>query len=796
MRWTSPVLAGVAMALALLPKSAVVAGTPTYSTGSVSYSHDPDDGAANPAPFGKTVLSVPGTMPGTFQINNTFTNGANSSSAAGKMARFASTSQAGFDLGTGTGISQSDPGNVYNGSAALTIKFDLTFDIGTGANAFGPNVTGYGAFAVAGTLGGFGSATFNATINYTNFSKGTNWRTQAVFSQTFTNGGAGSVPFSMNFANNKYLNSPGNSISNDRLRIWGTVAFTAHNLGGPTDLTPLYCEFSGAPPTGSWAGANGGSWHDELNWIDPDGGSSVENPRIANGIGQRARFRQLPSALPILTIDIQDVATTVQSLDISAATSHVFTGGVPFRFDATTGNALLFVTPTYGDGAHSMNAGVQLNDDLDIDVRTVNPFTFNGLIGGTQALNSIGSGTTVLASGAPNAYTGGTNIVDGYINANTNGSLGSGPVVATGGQLNWNHPQATSQIIQTGPNGQVNYGFNPLPVHISQVADLGCVQGSGDEFQAMTVGGNLLLSPGAVIGHETFDTNPAVNNPVGLGVAPQYNFGICTDFVSAGVSFIAGSASGSVWKGFGADRGVRTFGDGSTSVLTIAGTGELVALNHGRLNLAANLASSGPAQLIKRGNGAAAINFASNSFAGTVVVEGGDLVVNGVMHSVTSTQVQSGASLGGHGSVSGDTTVNGGGSVSPGDSDIGTIHMENLTMLTGSHLAFDLSLPGVIGGETNDLIILSGTANLAGVLLDINALDGFGEGPGNYTLLTFTGTYLGAAPAIGNAPGDFAYTVTVLQDLAGGSVILGVPEPGAVLAISALAGAMLRRRRT
>ena len=134
--------------------------------------------------------------------------------------------------------------------------------------------------------------------------------------------------------------------------------------------------------------------------------------------------------------------------------------------------------------------------------------------------------------------------------------------------------------------GRSTWASRPILTERFEVADLGAISGSAKELVALTngVATNLQLATGAMIAHETFDTNPAVNNPGGIAGPPPYIFGIAADIPTDATPHVitVGSGSPGPWKGFGGDRSDRQFGTDPTTTddrVQVMGQAELVSLH-------------------------------------------------------------------------------------------------------------------------------------------------------------------------------------------------------------------------
>ncbi|TWS93424.1 autotransporter domain-containing protein, partial [Reyranella sp. CPCC 100927] len=123
----------------------------------------------------------------------------------------------------------------------------------------------------------------------------------------------------------------------------------------------------------------------------------------------------------------------------------------------------------------------------------------------------------------------------------------------------------------------------------------------------------------------------------------------------------------------------------------------------------------------------------SSAFTGTTTVSGGTLRVDGTLGGTVN--VTTGGTLGGTGTITGPVTV--GGTLSAGASP-GTLTVGTLTLNAGSTSRFELSSPGVVGGTTNDLVVVTGNLTLGG------ALDAQVAAGGYYRLFNYGGTLSGA----------------------------------------------------
>lgn len=144
----------------------------------------------------------------------------------------------------------------------------------------------------------------------------------------------------------------------------------------------------------------------------------------------------------------------------------------------------------------------------------------------------------------------------------------------------------------------------------------------------------------------------------------------------------------------------------------------------------------------------------NNAYTGTTQITSGILAINGDQSTATGdTLVNATATLSGTGTLGGNTVIQSGGTLTPGDvtSHVGILSMaQNLTLASGSSQNFYLGQTNVAGGAYNSLVAVQGdltlggtlsiTPNTAGPNVNNNSLD-----PGLYRLYTYGGTLSGAA---------------------------------------------------
>ncbi len=271
-----------------------------------------------------------------------------------------------------------------------------------------------------------------------------------------------------------------------------------------------------------------------------------------------------------------------------------------------------------------------------------------------------------------------------------------------------------------------------------------------------------------------------------------------------------GGTTGSDWEvGIAADwvnndnaGAANTYADGNTVLFDLTGN------NGSTINLVGSLQPGAvtvysPSDYIFGGSGSLTGNMAltkvgagtltltaNHSFTGNTVVWDGALLVNGDLQQSPVTvwggtwggalaAGRTGGRIGGNGRFSHAVSVLYRGAVTPGGGMNSTGNLTfgaGLTMGDGSTLALDLSDDPTGLTKANDHIAITGNFTLSGnVSLVINALN-TQLAPGNYSLVTYTGSLLGNLSNITvTAPDGTPYTLLAN----GGALILSVASPRA-----------------
>lgn len=804
-------------------------GGVTFTSGTAKWTFDADTNGGDQQKSINLTPPASGSMPAppTFQLNQKYTSGTGSATAFGSIGYVVNPTTATFTLAPGTGVQQNDPNNLYTGDSLVRIDFDGFFS--PTAPSFGPPAAGYVSVAVGGIVGTGGHSQFTGQVDFLNGSTNVALRPSVKFDKLFSTAGS----FAQTFTSSSLL-APSSVPVGTKIRVKGFFTFRASNAITPSSILPLDVEFGGAPPTATWYSTDSTSWSSPANWAAP-AGSVIDDPdqtipTVPNGAGQRARIVSIGGTVPHISLD-QNIV--LGAIDINAAGTFTLSssGSSTHSLNLRTGGgseapATFHARNINGDSNQSINVPVSFEDGLQIltegtyqgpgSIKPAADVSFNNTIDGSgnAKLTKTGRGTARL--NAANRYTGGTVVSGGRLEANVAGSLGSGDVLADAGLLAYNavHAVEAGATILADNGGQIDLGVTPAVNERFNVGSYGIISGNNAELTALNVrdGGNLQLSAGATIAHETFDFGFNEGNPQGLAAAgAQYIFGIAGDFDSSvgGRRIInIGSESGTPWRGFGSDRLDRYFGTdprGDHEQILVAGAAELRALDETLILNGQLISITGTTTLTKTGAGAVQINNIDNNFRAPINVHEGSLYVNGLIHGVTQLTVESDTRLGGNGSIQGAVAMKGNATLAPGDNSlaghIGTLLVGDLHLGDQSNLEFELNEPGVVGDKINDLLIVSGDLTLGGIL---NIFDAGGFGIGTYELLQYRGDLTDNGLEFGYVPDDgLTYKLEIVPiagivETGGGSLMLTVvPEPTGIAAtLGAIAlGSLTRRRR-
>ncbi|MDF1740369.1 MAG: autotransporter domain-containing protein [Verrucomicrobiales bacterium] len=275
--------------------------------------------------------------------------------------------------------------------------------------------------------------------------------------------------------------------------------------------------------------------------------------------------------------------------------------------------------------------------------------------------------------------------------------------------------------------------------------------GSGVSSGAVAEGGDGGFGAGggtgAILGNSGFGASDATAAQGGGGAG----FGGAVFVRDGGTLIISGNSNltgGSVFGGAGGGGTGTALGTGiflqNTGVTFDIAAGQTATVADVIADSVGNAADAG--SLTKQGAGVLNLS-GDNVYTGNTLVNGGTLLINGT--TIQSTfAANSGGILGGAGTA-GMTTINSGGSVSPGSSagNIGTLTVAgNFTQESGSTYATNIAPDG-----TSDRILVNGTANINGGTVDVRSggQEGF-QRDQRFTILTATGGVVGVYDSITN----------------------------------------------
>jgi fibronectin-binding autotransporter adhesin len=381
----------------------------------------------------------------------------------------------------------------------------------------------------------------------------------------------------------------------------------------------------------------------------------------------------------------------------------------------------------------SLPGNVTLGDPSAIlDFDRSNAYTYAGSISGSGSVEQTGYGVTTLTG--KNSYSGGTTVTNGVLAFTSVGALGTGPVTVFGGLFSAFGPELL---------GSGNLTLNNL-VSVTDPLSTPVI--------SATKGSTLVLNHLEIDGQSVgFGAGGGGTGTVVIGPGTTLSSNYCTIFVTGGTLQNGG--------GLGALASHSSFVLSSGATLALKDMSITLGLaGSGSVNLGTNSATvltldgpefggtiSGAGHVNANGNG---YFLNANTYSGgTTVTQNATLVTYNTSGSATGTgpvTIDDGGVIGGHGTVSGEMTLNGGAIVEPGVNSLGLagtrFHGSSLLWNGGGTLKFQI-------GSTSDELLLSGslTKGTTGAF-DLDILDA-GISPGTYTLVTFASTTF--------APADF-----------------------------------------
>jgi len=368
---------------------------------------------------------------------------------------------------------------------------------------------------------------------------------------------------------------------------------------------------------------------------------------------------------------------------VSASTVGIGLGGTGEWTTGTSGNGTLGgLLAGLGGQAGST---VTYSGAVAIALSTTGTQTYAGIanVTGSSSTGITKSGTGTLDLSGTNTYTGATTVINGTLNLT--GAFGATVLNVNTG--------ATLFFGSTATRGSAGINLN---------------------------GGKILMG----------SATPA--NFTGT-ILPGTGSFISSDSTTARTFTNRINFNGNFTLGDTINNGKLTFSDISGASGTGSGQRTVTVLSDVEFTMPMN-GTNGP---IKEGAGTLTFSGA-NTFAGTTVVSNGRLLVNNTTGSGTGTSmvsVSSGATLGGTGTIDGNTTIAASGKLE-----------FNLSTAVGSHDKLDLAATRTLtfSGASTLTITSSGGAT-----------------PGTYTLVTAPGGITGSAPATLILPAGWAATTSI-----------------------------------
>ena len=430
--------------------------------------------------------------------------------------------------------------------------------------------------------------------------------------------------------------------------------------------------------------------------------STAGSATITNSIGGQLNFRNNSTAGNATIINSGGPDEGVVFIDNSTGGNAAITNnsGAFTDFSFSTGPAgdnKLTVGSIAGAGLFQLGA-----NELTVGSNNLST-NVSGVIAGSGSLVKVGTGTLTL-SGA-NFYGGGTTFIGGTVSVGADANLG-----AAAGALTFNG--GTLQITGTTYNSTlrtINWG---------------------------AAGGGFDIADAA----NTFTINQALTGTGSLSKTGAGTLVLTADNTYTGVTTIG--------------AGALQLGNGGTSG-SIAGdvvNNGTFAINRSDTFTFGNLIS-GTGGFVQAGTGTTVLT-GNNGYTGPTTVAAGTLRVSGSIAGSSGVTVNAGATLGGTGIVTGSvasTTINTGGTLSPGDNALGDLSIEgNLLFQNGAFYAVQVSPTNASSTLVTGSATVAGTlaANDLGGTYTVNrifpVISSTGALTGTFSSLTSAGSFTGA----------------------------------------------------
>ncbi len=542
---------------------------------------------------------------------------------------------------------------------------------------------------------------------------------------------------------------------------------------------------SAAANNSGWSGGltiNGGKvrFQDALNL-------GTGNINIAGGVLESRNGGNLSLALGSSANQLR-ITGGVSGFSAQSATTTTFATGTSVSWGSTNFNPTEFVlqaATANTNSAATFTSNINLNG-ADRTIRSDQPgsltsggvATFSGSITGTGGIIKTGPGHVYFT--ASNSYNGITRVNNGTLTANFSSSVpGSGTpgriVVAGGATLGIlggsygaidNLLNNATWSDKTSRLGFMFLGGTSSTISTAINKELS-VHKYGSSTGALTLTGNSSYTGHTIISQGILAFNSIANVGGGnsaLGAPATVVFG--TIALGGDNNAVTLRYTGT---GHSTDRVINLSGTTGTATLDMSGTGTLTftsaltatGANSKTLTLTGSTAGIGVMEgaivnnsgtnitaLTKTGTGTWMLS-GNNSYTGLTTVSVGTLFINGNQSSATgNVSVAANATLGGTGTLGGNTNI-----------------------AIGGKLEFDLS---TAAGSHNPLELVAGKALTFSGTSVLTITSTSGASPGTYTLITGGNNIGGVAPATLNLPGGWAATVSI----SGNSLLLNVTSTG------------------
>jgi hypothetical protein len=227
--------------MALASPARVRAGTspvflPASSSISITHTDDASYNSPNTDVVTLTNSQIPAASPASFQLINTFTIGTSSSVADGGAYETTSSTAMNLGLKSGTGVTQTDPQENYDGPSELNVSANLFWQIGSSGFPLAGHFPGLTySFNVGGTVGNGGEADFIMNMTYYLIT-GSGSPVQ-IGSAGIDAGFATAGAFTHLFSGSLLLNGGATLPANSKIELQGIISFESLD---PVDPTSIY----------------------------------------------------------------------------------------------------------------------------------------------------------------------------------------------------------------------------------------------------------------------------------------------------------------------------------------------------------------------------------------------------------------------------------------------------------------------------------------------------------------------------------------------------------------------------